>query len=134
MRHVGLAILLAVLCTSAALGAPALQVDDLRCEYLHEPLGIDEPQPRLSWTLKSQQRGQRQTAYQVLVASSPEALERTKATCGTAAKWLPMRPPTSSMPDGRWFRDRPATGRSAPGIATVSPVAGASRPAGKWDC
>ena len=68
-------LLLAVLGTAAASGAPALQVDDLRCEYLHDPLGIDEPQPRLSWTLKSPQRDQRQTAYRVLVASTPELLE-----------------------------------------------------------
>lgn len=46
----------------------------LRCEYSAEPLGIDEPQPRLSWQVESAQRGQRQTAYRVLVASSKEAL------------------------------------------------------------
>ncbi len=47
----------------------------MRCEYLHDPLGIDAAQPRLSWTLRSDVRGQRQTAYQVLVASSPELLQ-----------------------------------------------------------
>jgi alpha-L-rhamnosidase len=46
----------------------------LRCEHLTNPLGIDAPQPRLSWILESTERGQRQTAYQILVASAPERL------------------------------------------------------------
>ncbi|PZS06116.1 MAG: alpha-L-rhamnosidase [Chloroflexi bacterium] len=47
----------------------------LRCEYLTDPLGIDEAQPRLSWVLESADRGQRQIAYQVIVASSAELLD-----------------------------------------------------------
>ena len=46
----------------------------LRCESRVDPLGIDEAHPRLSWVLQSARRGQGQTAYQVLVASSPTAL------------------------------------------------------------
>jgi len=46
----------------------------LRCEYLHEPQGIDVRQPRLSWWLESKARAQRQTAYQVLVATTLELL------------------------------------------------------------
>jgi len=48
---------------------------DLRCEYLENPLGIDMPKPRLSWKLDSSIRGQKQTAYRILVASSPEKLK-----------------------------------------------------------
>ena len=51
-----------------------MRVGQLRCEYLQDPLGIDTPQPRLSWVLESGQRGQRQTAYEILVASSAELL------------------------------------------------------------
>lgn len=51
-------------------------VKDLRCEYQERPLGMDKLAPRLSWKLESRERGQRQTAYRVLVASSPEQLER----------------------------------------------------------
>ncbi len=43
---------------------------ELRCEYAANPLGIDVAQPRLSWKLASQQRGQRQTAYQIQVFSN----------------------------------------------------------------
>ncbi len=51
-----------------------LEVSKLRCEYLVDPVGIDEVQPRLSWVVSSAERGQWQTAWQVLVASTPEAL------------------------------------------------------------
>jgi len=48
---------------------------DLRCEYLENPLGIDALKPRLSWKLDSSIPGQKQTAYRILVASSPEKLD-----------------------------------------------------------
>jgi hypothetical protein len=48
----------------------------LRCEQTVDPLGVDAPQPRLSWQLQSEQRIQMQTAYQVLAASGPERLAR----------------------------------------------------------
>ena len=53
----------------------SIQVDRLRCEYRNQPLGIDHPAPRLSWTLGSSLRGQEQTAYRVLVARSLQALQ-----------------------------------------------------------
>ena len=53
-----------------------LTVKNLRCEYLGNPLGIDVTRPRLSWVLESAKRGQTQTAYRILVASSKENLEK----------------------------------------------------------
>jgi alpha-L-rhamnosidase len=57
--------------------ASALQATDLRCEYGRNPLAVDETQPRLSWVVAAgkNQRGVIQTAFQVLVASSPELLK-----------------------------------------------------------
>ncbi len=67
------------LAAGAALGLPAvaagLSPDRLRCEYLDNPLGIDTPQPRLSWVLQSRQRAQQQTAYQILAATSEALLQ-----------------------------------------------------------
>jgi alpha-L-rhamnosidase len=48
----------------------------LRCEYLVNPLGLDVRRPRLSWELRSPERGQRQTAYQLQVAPSREELAK----------------------------------------------------------
>jgi len=57
-----------------AAAGPALVTEQLRCEYLVNPPGIDARQPRLSWVVTSGQRGQRQTGYQVLVASDNDRL------------------------------------------------------------
>lgn len=66
---------------SVALIAQAASVENLRCEYLVNPLGIGEREPRLSWALKDEagSRGVAQAAYQVLAASSPEKLARDEA-------------------------------------------------------
>ena len=54
----------------------SLAPERLRCEYLENALGLEETSPRLSWILTSEQRGQRQTAYQLLVASSEALLQQ----------------------------------------------------------
>lgn len=65
-----------VLCltvTAALLGA-GLEPYGLECEARHNPVGVDAAGPRLSWKLKSDQQNQKQSAYQILVAPSPEEL------------------------------------------------------------
>jgi alpha-L-rhamnosidase len=44
----------------------------LRCEYLENPLGIDAALPHLSWQSDNSERNWKQTAYQILVASSAD--------------------------------------------------------------
>jgi alpha-L-rhamnosidase len=63
---------------------PDIVPAELRCEYLENPLGIDVLTPRLSWTLEV--RGQKQTAYQVLVASSEKLLKEGKADLWDSGK------------------------------------------------
>lgn len=80
--HPGLfrrAIVLLTCCVAAlpAAEAASVRLGALRCEHLDNPAGIDAPKPRLSWVLEPTRRsarGQRQTAYQVLVASSTQHL------------------------------------------------------------
>src|SRR5262245_44763904 len=50
-------------------------ISHLTCEYQTNPLGIDVLRPLLSWQLQSNERGTRQTAYQILVASSETDLK-----------------------------------------------------------
>ncbi len=58
--------------------AGSISVDSLRCEYLKNPVGIDAGTPRFTWQLSepAHTRGQKQTAYQVLIASTPALLEQ----------------------------------------------------------
>ncbi len=56
-----------------------IQVVCLRCEYRDNPAGIDVLRPRLFWQLHSSRRGERQSAYRILVASDRSLLEQRKA-------------------------------------------------------
>jgi alpha-L-rhamnosidase len=51
---------------------------NLRCEYLTNPVGIDVRLPRFGWVDRHTQRAQAQSAFQLLVASSPELLAQDK--------------------------------------------------------
>jgi alpha-L-rhamnosidase len=81
MRYQGRCVLLpalvAVVATVVAAEGP-VTVTNLRCEYATNPLGLDTAQPRLSWVINSDQRGQKQTAYQILVSSSVENLAASR--------------------------------------------------------
>jgi hypothetical protein len=61
----------------AATGASSIVPVRLRAEGRDSPLGVQAAKPRLRWELQSSApapRGLRQTAYEVLVASSPQTL------------------------------------------------------------
>jgi alpha-L-rhamnosidase len=58
----------------------------LRCEYLQNPLGIDAVQPNLSWQSDSTERNWRQSAYQILVATTSEALSSGKPDVWNSGK------------------------------------------------
>ena len=86
MRYAALALFASVFVASSFALGQAIQVDDLRCEYLKDPLGIDSAQPRLTWVIQSHERGQRQTAYEVLVSSSAAALENDRGDVWDSGK------------------------------------------------
>ncbi|MGB9625060.1 MAG: alpha-L-rhamnosidase N-terminal domain-containing protein, partial [Phycisphaerae bacterium] len=58
----------------------------LRCEYAVNPLGIDEARPQLSWAVESRHRGQVQTAYQILVAMTQDALQADRGDLWDSGK------------------------------------------------
>ena len=79
-----LALLLSWLSASALAGS--VNPVDLRCEYNVNPLGIDSASPRLFWKLAGADRGARQTAYHVLVASSEDFLRRGQGNLWDSGK------------------------------------------------
>ena len=83
-RQFGLAVALASLTLLSA--SASVRVEQLRCEYLSNPLGIEASQPRLSWILTSSERGVKQAAYQILVASSEGALKKGQADLWDSGK------------------------------------------------
>lgn len=77
--------------------AGAQQVEQLQCEQLTDPLGIDVRVPRLSWQLAASGprqpqenvggiKGLHQTAYEVLIASSPALLAAGKGDLWNSGK------------------------------------------------
>lgn len=52
----------------------SILVTSLKTEHLANPLGIQSPHPRFSWLIKSSERGQLQSAYQIIVATTPDKL------------------------------------------------------------
>ena len=74
--------------TGAECAAGSLVPVSLHCEYSNHPLGLDTPNPRLSWKLESASRAQEQTAYQILAASSPKWLADGKGDLWDSGKVL----------------------------------------------
>jgi alpha-L-rhamnosidase len=68
-------IVLPILAAAAAYAAPVR----LRCEFMDNPMGIDAPAPHLSWQSDNRERNWRQSAYRILVSSSPAAARAGKA-------------------------------------------------------
>lgn len=77
-------VLAFLLVTSA--NAQSMRATHLRTEYLENPIGIGDAAPRLSWWCESPARGDKQTAYQILVASSPEKLKSNKGDLWNTGK------------------------------------------------
>jgi alpha-L-rhamnosidase len=73
-----LALLLPVAVSASAApvarGAQGVSVTGLQVDYTSNPLGIDDAHPSLSWQLRARQNDERQTAYRILVATSPRRL------------------------------------------------------------
>lgn len=59
---------------------------NLVCDYLVNPLGIDNPAPRLSWMLNDARKGARQTACQVIVDKDSLELIAGKGTIWDSGK------------------------------------------------
>ena len=67
---------------STAAQGRGFHLERLRTEHATNPLGIDEPAPRLSWTLHAERRGTRQTAYEIRVATHPDSFTAPLWTSG----------------------------------------------------
>ena len=132
------------ICRDAEAG---ITVRDLRCERQADPLGVDESHPRLSWKIDAgdpRTRGVIQTAYQVLVASTPQLLARDTGDLWDSGKvlgdeslntrydGLPLRSNKSYFWKVRaWTGDGQPTGWSSPascGMGILEP----SDWAGQW--
>ena len=70
----------------ASCAASGIKVNDLRCEYMVEPMTIDNTQPHFSWKMLAKADGARPTAYQILVASDMKKLNEKEADLWNSGK------------------------------------------------
>lgn len=61
-------------------------VNELRSEYLDNPLGLDTPSPRFTWNFASVKKEFAQKYYQIRVSTSPELLAQGKADVWNSPK------------------------------------------------
>lgn len=93
-------LVLGVTCATAKI-APV----DLRCDYVVNPLGVDSQPPRLFWKLEGSGQNQFQSAYQILVASSPEILAQNRGDLWNSGKVnsdATIQIPYAGKPLGSW--------------------------------
>ena len=99
MKTTTLSVFLVAALAGVAAADPAkgLLPVQLRCEFVEDPLGVDVVQPRLFWKFDGGRllnwnevggaaRAQRQSAYQVLVATSVGRLDQEKADLWDSGK------------------------------------------------
>ena len=79
-------ILIASLCFSSAKAQNKISINNLQCEMLNNPEGIDVVQPRLSWQIQANVNDVKQIAYQITVASTLENLNANKADLWDSGK------------------------------------------------
>ena len=68
-----------------------IKVASTSCENRNNPLGIDVLNPHLGWKLISTHRGKKQSAYQILVSDSEEALSKNDGNLWDTEKTISNR-------------------------------------------
>ena len=132
------AVIFAVLVLLSCLPASfAADITNLRCEYLTNPLGIDVEKPRLSWviaerTQNPESRNQRQTAFQVLVASTPEILAQDQGDLWDSGKVTSDQSIQVEYAGKALTSTTRATGKCEYGIRTGRLQVGVNRHSGRW--
>lgn len=79
MRNYQIGIVLFCMMLNLPGFAQELSVNGLRTEYRKNPMGIDAPEPRLSWKITSSRRNVMQSAYQVRVGTDSVGLSAGRA-------------------------------------------------------
>ena len=87
MKHliskVSIILLLLLTCN---LPLHAIKFEKLTCEFAENPLGVESFNPRFGWVLLSDVKGDKQTAYEIKVASSPDLLKTGEADYWNSGK------------------------------------------------
>lgn len=81
-----ISILTNVLCHVQAMVNTNLHLQNLRCELLKNPIGIDVLKPHFSWEIESNQYSVYQQAYQIIASSSLDKLKNNEGDIWNSGK------------------------------------------------
>lgn len=70
--------ILLIACKAEIEREESISVAKVTVNYFNNPLGIDDLEPRITWTMSSNLRNKQQSAYQIKVASSQQALNHVE--------------------------------------------------------
>jgi alpha-L-rhamnosidase len=76
----------AFFCSCGNTSLKTLTVENLTCEYLATPMGIETTAPRFAWILNSETNGEHQTAYQIKVSASEKDTDFDENTIWDSGK------------------------------------------------
>lgn len=141
-RWLGAAFVVAAMALLPA--AAALVPVDLRCDGVSDPLAATTS-PRLSWRVESDERGQGQKSWQVLVAGSARALAADRGEVWDSGKTVAGRspsiryggPPLAAGARYHWKvrcwdrNDRPSAW-SAPAVMEIAPMKPGDWQGARW--
>ena len=109
--------------TGIASFAANVAVNHLTTENMTNPLGLGTTVPRFSWQLSSEKRQVVQTAYHIMVASTPRLLERGEADLWNSGEvksdaqlWIDYRGRALQSGDEAYWRVRVTTGGRPNGV------------------
>jgi alpha-L-rhamnosidase len=77
---------ISIFCFIAVDAVAQVKVTNLKCDYLANPIAIENQHPILSWQLTSTQKAKKQKAYRVIVASTPALLAQHKGDYWNSGK------------------------------------------------
>lgn len=72
---VSVCFMITTFCNASPHQQVQIRLQNLKLENLNNPVGIDILNPRFSWQIQSELQNVNQTAYQIMVADSPEKLK-----------------------------------------------------------
>lgn len=67
-------------------GQSNLRIENLRCDNLKNPVGLDNKKPAFSWELLSLDKDRKQTSYQILIASDSFKLSNNEGDVWSSGK------------------------------------------------
>ncbi len=76
LTAVAVFLLIFIFTESCSTSGDRVRVEDMRCEYLSNPPGVDVSHPRFSWILTGSRRGLSQTAYRIVVTGTSAQKEK----------------------------------------------------------